>query len=314
MLLRGLRQMSTTAVRSTTASGSTVYESARATDEYLQFHYASPEEILPYDDAPRSGLDFLPRLARTCASAAQPPQGQPRQHGKQPTRALDVGCAVGRASFELSRYFDETVGVDFSHAFVEAAAAMQAGGEAPYEAIVEAHVTAQRVAALPGTTPVMAPAAGDAAAALPPVRPETVSFAQGDACTLDAAQPALQNAATGDGTFDAVLASNLLCRLPAPAEFLARVPALLRPGGVFVLASPYSWLEEYTAKERWLGGYCEDEAAGGLPVGSAATVDALLESHGMELVQRFEAPFVIREHARKFQWGTSDTTVWRMRE
>ena len=70
MLSRSLlrRTMSSQAtVRSTTASGSTVYESARATDEYLQFHFAPPDEILPYKDAPRSGLDFLPRLARTCA-------------------------------------------------------------------------------------------------------------------------------------------------------------------------------------------------------------------------------------------------------
>jgi hypothetical protein len=32
--------MSTQAVRSTTASGSAVYESSRAVDEYLQFHFA----------------------------------------------------------------------------------------------------------------------------------------------------------------------------------------------------------------------------------------------------------------------------------
>lgn len=29
---------------------------------------------------------------------------------------------------------------------------------------------------------------------------------------------------------------------------------LVRPGGVFVLVSPYSWLEEYTPREEWLGG------------------------------------------------------------
>ena len=34
------------------------------------------------------------------------------------SRALDIGCAVGRASFELARSFDEVVGIDFSCAFV----------------------------------------------------------------------------------------------------------------------------------------------------------------------------------------------------
>eukprot|EP00961_Rhodomonas_salina_P088437 1189221-Rhodomonas_salina.2 len=34
-------------VRSVTASGSTVYESDRAVDEYLQFHYAPAEQLAP---------------------------------------------------------------------------------------------------------------------------------------------------------------------------------------------------------------------------------------------------------------------------
>jgi 2-polyprenyl-3-methyl-5-hydroxy-6-metoxy-1,4-benzoquinol methylase len=36
---------------------------------------------------------------------------------------------------------------------------------------------------------------------------------------------------------------NLLCRLPDPAEFLRACARLVKPGGVLVLVSPYSWLE-----------------------------------------------------------------------
>lgn len=39
-------------------------------------------------------------------------------------RALDVGCAVGRSSFEMARTFDEVVGVDFSGKFINAAKAL----------------------------------------------------------------------------------------------------------------------------------------------------------------------------------------------
>ena len=53
---------------------------------------------------------------------------------------------------------------------------------------------------------------------------------------------------------DAILAANLLCRLPDPASFLDRLPALLRPGGVVVLTTPWSWLEAWTKRPRWLGG------------------------------------------------------------
>lgn len=36
-------------------------------------------------------------------------------------------------------------------------------------------------------------------------------------------------------------------RLPKPQSFLKDLPALVKPGGVAVLISPYSWLKEYTS-------------------------------------------------------------------
>lgn len=69
--------------------------------------------------------------------------------------------------------------------------------------------------------------------------------AQGDACALSAdLRP-----------FDAILAANLLCRLPEPMKFLDRAKDLVKPGGVLVLVSPYSWLPGWTPKEKWLGGF-----------------------------------------------------------
>ena len=46
----------------------------------------------------------------------------------------------------------------------------------------------------------------------------------------------------------------LIDRLSEPKRFLATIPERLRPGGYLVIASPYTWLEEYTAKSNWLGG------------------------------------------------------------
>ena len=36
-------------------------------------------------------------------------------------RALDVGCAVGRTTFELTRWFDKVVGFDYSARFIQVA-------------------------------------------------------------------------------------------------------------------------------------------------------------------------------------------------
>lgn len=104
-----------------------------------------------------------------------------------------------------------------------------------------------------------------------------------------------------------MFASNLLCRLPAPAKFLADVARVVRPGGVLALVSPYSWLEEYTAKDEWIGATV---GADGTPADSFSEVARRLEPH-FELVERQDYPFLIREHHRKYQWGVSDGTFWR---
>jgi hypothetical protein len=54
--------------------------------------------VLPYSFAPKDALEFLPRTVERCAKLAP---------ADKHARALDIGCAVGRATFELSKYYDE---------------------------------------------------------------------------------------------------------------------------------------------------------------------------------------------------------------
>jgi hypothetical protein len=96
---------------------------------------------------------------------------------------------------------------------------------------------------------------------LPPPLP------QGDACALP----------EGLGTFNALLAANLLCRVPDPAACLDQMDAALAPGGLLVLTSPFTWLEEYTAKERWVGGRA---GADGAPVRCADALKGALAARG----------------------------------
>eukprot|EP00927_Polykrikos_kofoidii_P074353 TRINITY_DN70335_c0_g1_i1.p1 TRINITY_DN70335_c0_g1~~TRINITY_DN70335_c0_g1_i1.p1 ORF type:complete len:306 (-),score=52.27 TRINITY_DN70335_c0_g1_i1:64-981(-) len=260
------------AVRSTTASGSIVYESNQAVEEYLQFHYATKEQAFPYSRGPADALDFPARVAGLAAR-----HSRPDRRGI----AYDVGCSVGGSSFELTKTFEKVIGVDFSHAFVAAAQEMKNKGEMNYCSTVQAKVRVTQVARMP-------------AGALP----ERAEFRQGDACNL------------GDiGEIDCMFAANLLCRLPDPAAFLAKASQSVRQGGIFVLVSPYSWLAEYTPEEKWIGGR---EGADGNPIDSHTAVTSLLEP-SFDLVERSDEAFLLREHARKFQWGISDCTVWRRR-
>jgi len=232
------------------------YESARLLSEYLLFHYGAPREILPYDFGPRDALDFPRRCVTECLDAS-----------RRPARALDVGCAVGRATFELARHCEEAVGVDFSRGFIKAARTLQSAGELSYERVDEGALTTRCTAA--------APAGIDRA---------RVRFETGDAMNLP----------EDLGVFDVVLAANLICRLSDPARFLLAAPRLVKPGGQLILTSPHTWLEEFTPRANWLGG---------------SRLQGLLEA-GFTLERRFDMPFLIREHRRKFQWSVAEATLW----
>lgn len=234
-------------------------------DKSVEFHYAPAEEQVPYsaDVVPSSALHFPQR----CAALALRALGR--------ARALDVGCMVGGMSFELARHFGAVVGVDTSRKFLAVAEDMKVEGLRSYTSIVEGDIV-DRCTAEVGQG----------------IDRSRCSFEHGDACDL---RPDI-------GTFDAILAANLLCRLASPVDFLKRCASLLEPGGVLVIVSPYSWSEERTPRDRWLGGH-----AGVL---SFDAMSAILRSDGFDLRDRRDMPFIIRQDARRFIWGCSDGTVW----
>jgi len=93
---------------------------------------------------------------------------------------------------------------------------------------------------------------------------------QGDACSLP----------PGIGRFDACLAANLLCRVPSPLACLQEIDAALNPGAVLVLTSPFTWLEEYTDRSKWVGGRRDVGGADGRPVRCAEALKATLAGMG----------------------------------
>ena len=102
--------------------------------------------------------------------------------------------------------------------------------------------------------------------------------------------------------FHVVLAINLIDRLPHPTRFFANIFAFesIVPNGQLVIASPYTWLEEYTPRSKWLGGQKH------LP---PHFIDELL-SPFFRLVRRRDIPFLIREHRRKYQWCVSEVSTY----
>lgn len=145
-------------VRSTAASGSQVYESKRAVDEYLLFHFGGKNELMPYAFGPVDALDFPQRCADICSNAVGSVSN---------SRALDIGCAVGGSTFQLARNFQEVAGVDFSQHFVDAANEMKSKGAKDYQVLVQGNNFKTSTAQVPGD-----------------IDRSRVQFAQGDACNL----------------------------------------------------------------------------------------------------------------------------------
>jgi putative 4-mercaptohistidine N1-methyltranferase len=109
--------------------------------------------------------------------------------------------------------------------------------------------------------------------------------------------------------FDAVHMTNVLDRMANPKACLAKMGGprgLVKPGGILLLTSPYTWLPQFTPKFGWVGGYERD----GEEVTTASGLKAVLGAD-FELIYQEDTPLLIREHKRKFQYIITHMTIWR---
>lgn len=261
------------------AAARRTYESEPLLGQYLSLHFGTAKELLaglqPAVEADvvllASALDFPRRCGEAMVAfgeKVQSPFG----------RALDLGCAVGRSTFEMARRWRHVIGVDISASFIAAAQAMQAERHMEYTCKIEGDVQQSMLATLGSN-----------------VDTSRVEFLVGDACALPA----------GVGEVDAVLAANLLCRVPDPAACLCEISRVLAPGGLLMLTSPFTWLEEYTARECWVGGRNPE-------LRSASELKRALERE-FEVVAEDQMLMAIRETARKFQLVVPHRLVLRKR-
>jgi hypothetical protein len=103
--------------------------------------------------------------------------------------------------------------------------------------------------------------------------------------------------------------ANLIDRLNDPKQCLQSLRELVLPGGQLIITSPYTWLDDYTPKDRWLGGFKQ----AGQPVSTLQGLTKHLEAD-FQLLQTLDLPFLIREHARKYQWSVAQASCWLRRQ
>jgi len=244
-------------------TGASVYETQEMLNKYMLMHWGSEKEIL--NTVPKSTLAFpeVVHLPLKCAELIV-------KYSNNFSRALDLGCAVGRSAFEMAKHFGNVVGIDYSHEFIESANTLKSDGEYTYWR-KDSGAKGVMLTAKVGSE----------------IDRSKIQFEQGDACSLPAH---LKN-------FDAVLMANVLCRLPDPDACLERMQgedALVKKGGVLVMTTPFSWLEDYTPKSKWIDG-----------------IDGIKKVlTEFELIHQEELPFLIREHSRRFEYIITLASVW----
>src|SRR6516165_4056704 len=170
-----------------------IYETDLLLNQYLLFHYGTAEDQLPYSFGPHDSL-FFPRR---CVSEFLPGIGKVE-------RSLELGCAVGRSTFELSHWSEEVIGIDSSLRFIQSAKSIQETGKIEIRRAEEGNVFTLLQRELPAD-----------------IRRESCRFEVGDAIELK----------RGIGSFDIVLAANLIDRVAQPRKLLRSVAEIIRPGG-----------------------------------------------------------------------------------
>lgn len=153
------------------------------------------------------------------------------QSGRKPEGVtLDVGCGVGRSTFEIAEETQTTVlGIDLHVPMMRMASHVLRHGQVRYS--LRRHgVVYDRI-----DFPVSFPNANH------------VDFWICDATILP-----LQ-----DRSVSSINALNILDCISSPAEFLWELNRLARTGGRVLISSPYDWSAAATPIEHWIGGHSQ---------------------------------------------------------
>ncbi len=241
------------------------YESDEIVAQYCEFHYG--DEYLGVQNFPKT----IAQIAKKYSNATT-------------KKVLDLGCSVGRCSFELKKYFPNVTGIDFSTRFIKVAINLQEKKHINYKQKIEGDITQNKTVTLKDL-------------GLDALDMQGLEFWQGDACNL---KPNFHS-------FDMIVAINLLDRLYDSKKFLNDITSKLNKDGILIIASPFTWSEEYVAKKDWLGGKLENNT----PIYSQDVLNKILLENFIMIEKPFEVEFVIQEHCRKYQHTFSLCSVWK---
>ena len=202
-------------------------------------------------------------------------RGLPDVDRAVPGPVIDLGCAVGRTSFELAGLYDEMVlGVDLNFGMLKTAMAVLEKGKVSYPRRRGGIVFERRTF----------PAAF--------AKADHVDFWVCDAMALP----------FSDETFSAAASLNLLDCTWSPFDHVKELARILMTGGQALISTPYDWTTAATPVEAWLGGHSQRSAHKGA---SPEVLRSLLSGgchprpvEALECIFEQDIPWSLRLHDR----------------
>ena len=180
----------------------------------------------------------------------------------------DLGCAVGRGTFELARTCELAVGVDLSFAMLRVAERVRREGRAVFP-LRRVGIAYDRVEI-----------------DVPEVPAARMSFWCCDVGVLP----------FPDGSLDGALSLNVLDCAASPMAHLAELQRTLAPGAPALLSTPFDWSAAATPLEQWLGGHSQRGPHRG---SSMEILRRALEQVGLGIeAERDGVPWTVRANER----------------
>ena len=189
---------------------------------------------------------------------------------------IDIGCAVGRSSFELAAGSDQLVlGVDTNFSMLRLAQRVLSDGIVRYPQ--------RRVGIVYDR------------------REFTAEFNNSDRVDFWACDGLALPFSTG--RFGLAVGLNVLDSVSSPRDLLESISRMLRPAGSAILACPYDWSQSVTPIEAWIGGHSQRGPGHGASeslLRSLLTPDAHPQSvQGLQITnERTDFPWHTRIHDR----------------
>lgn len=240
-----------------------IYETNELLSQYMEFHYG--EEHFGVKNFLKETINLI----------------STHTGNRKFRHALDVGCAVGRGSLELSKIAQKVHGIDNSSSFIDCANTLLNLGYLEYQVTLEGNQKQNKLASLDSLD----------------FKPNATGILFE---ILDAEIASLNN------MYDLILISNVIDRLKEPEKFLRKLSNIVEESGYMVISSPNGWSTQFTEEKYWLCGVKQN----GIEYSSYKYLQSILQPNFTEIGESKELPFVIRETAWKYQHSFSQVTIW----